>query len=109
MQVIRNYTGLPPPALHEGPPLHIQAGDTIELLRGDAHSLFWQVFPNYNLFKRFSEWFITAYRMKLLSFRNWWNTFSFRDFAWCERKKYVLAFVIFTNAEIAVNINVLKK
>ncbi|EHB17307.1 Guanine nucleotide exchange factor VAV3 [Heterocephalus glaber] len=42
MQVIRNYTGTPPPALHEGPPLHIQAGDTVELLRGDAHSLFWQ-------------------------------------------------------------------
>ncbi|CAH6779505.1 Vav3 [Phodopus roborovskii] len=43
MQVIRNYTGTPPPALHEGPPLHIQAGDTVELLRGDAHSVFWQV------------------------------------------------------------------
>lgn len=43
MQVIKNYTGAPPPALHEGPPLHIQAGDTVELLRGDAHSLFWQV------------------------------------------------------------------
>nr|XP_026236665.1 guanine nucleotide exchange factor VAV3-like [Urocitellus parryii] len=42
MQVIRNYTGTPPPALHEGPPLHIQAGDTVELLRGDAHSRFWQ-------------------------------------------------------------------
>ncbi|XP_075414948.1 guanine nucleotide exchange factor VAV3 [Tenrec ecaudatus] len=42
MQVIRSYTGTPPPALHEGPPLHIQAGDTVELLRGDAHSLFWQ-------------------------------------------------------------------
>uniref|UniRef100_A0A8C4MVV9 Vav guanine nucleotide exchange factor 3 n=1 Tax=Equus asinus TaxID=9793 RepID=A0A8C4MVV9_EQUAS len=42
MQVIKNYTGTPPPALHEGPPLHIQAGDTVELLRGDAHSLFWQ-------------------------------------------------------------------
>ncbi|XP_033718576.2 guanine nucleotide exchange factor VAV3 isoform X4 [Tursiops truncatus] len=42
MQAIRNYTGMPAPALHEGPPLHIQAGDTVELLRGDAHSLFWQ-------------------------------------------------------------------
>nr|XP_045755002.2 guanine nucleotide exchange factor VAV3 [Mirounga angustirostris] len=42
MQVIKNYAGAPPPALHEGPPLHIQAGDTVELLRGDAHSLFWQ-------------------------------------------------------------------
>uniref|UniRef100_A0A5F9DIE0 Vav guanine nucleotide exchange factor 3 n=1 Tax=Oryctolagus cuniculus TaxID=9986 RepID=A0A5F9DIE0_RABIT len=42
MQVIRNYMGTPPPGLHEGPPLHIQAGDTVELLRGDAHSLFWQ-------------------------------------------------------------------
>lgn len=46
MQVIRNYTGTPPPALHEGPPLHIQAGDTVELLRGDAHSRFWQVLSN---------------------------------------------------------------
>lgn len=43
MQAIRSYSGTPPPALHEGPPLHIQAGDTVELLRGDAHSLFWQV------------------------------------------------------------------
>lgn len=43
MQVIKNYTGAPPPGLHEGPALHIQAGDTVELLRGDAHSLFWQV------------------------------------------------------------------
>ena len=42
MQVIRNYTGTPAPGLHEGPPLHIQAGDTVELLRGDAHSVFWQ-------------------------------------------------------------------
>uniref|UniRef100_A0A8C0MP07 Vav guanine nucleotide exchange factor 3 n=2 Tax=Canis lupus familiaris TaxID=9615 RepID=A0A8C0MP07_CANLF len=42
MQVIKNYTGAPPPGLHEGPALHIQAGDTVELLRGDAHSLFWQ-------------------------------------------------------------------
>uniref|UniRef100_A0A2I3HMU5 Proto-oncogene vav n=1 Tax=Nomascus leucogenys TaxID=61853 RepID=A0A2I3HMU5_NOMLE len=42
MQVIRNYSGTPPPALHEGPPLHLQAGDTVELLKGDAHSLFWQ-------------------------------------------------------------------
>ncbi|XP_073090474.1 guanine nucleotide exchange factor VAV3 isoform X1 [Manis javanica] len=45
MQVIRNYVGTPAPALQEGPPLHIQAGDTVELLRGDAHSLFWQVEP----------------------------------------------------------------
>ncbi|EPQ03876.1 Guanine nucleotide exchange factor VAV3, partial [Myotis brandtii] len=42
MQVIKSYTGMPPPAPHAGPPLHIQAGDTVELLRGDAHSLFWQ-------------------------------------------------------------------
>nr|KAF6291995.1 vav guanine nucleotide exchange factor 3 [Myotis myotis] len=42
MQVIKNYTGTPPPAPQAGPPLHIQAGDTVELLRGDAHSLFWQ-------------------------------------------------------------------
>lgn len=45
MQVIRSYAGTPAPAPHEGPPLHIQAGDTVELLRGDAHSLFWQVRP----------------------------------------------------------------
>lgn len=43
MQVIRNYSGTPQPATHDGPPLHIQIGDTIELIRGDAHSLFWQV------------------------------------------------------------------
>ncbi|NXU56986.1 VAV3 factor, partial [Turnix velox] len=42
MQVIRNYSGIPQPAAHDGPPLHIQIGDTIELIRGDAHSLFWQ-------------------------------------------------------------------
>lgn len=43
MQVIRNYNGIPQPATQDGPPLHIQIGDTIELIRGDAHSLFWQV------------------------------------------------------------------
>uniref|UniRef100_A0A5F8H3V2 Vav guanine nucleotide exchange factor 3 n=1 Tax=Monodelphis domestica TaxID=13616 RepID=A0A5F8H3V2_MONDO len=42
MQVIKNYTGNPQPPQQEGPPLHIQLGDTVELLRGDAHSLFWQ-------------------------------------------------------------------
>ncbi|KAK2540363.1 Vav3 [Columba guinea] len=42
MQVIRNYSGIPQPATQDGPPLHIQIGDTIELIRGDAHSLFWQ-------------------------------------------------------------------
>ncbi|KAI1236628.1 hypothetical protein IHE44_0014881 [Lamprotornis superbus] len=42
MQVIRNYNGIPQPAAQDGPPLHIQIGDTIELIRGDAHSLFWQ-------------------------------------------------------------------
>ncbi|XP_009554123.2 guanine nucleotide exchange factor VAV3 isoform X1 [Cuculus canorus] len=42
MQVIRNYNGIPQPATQDGPPLHIQIGDTIELIRGDAHSLFWQ-------------------------------------------------------------------
>ncbi|KAJ7412024.1 Guanine nucleotide exchange factor VAV3 [Pitangus sulphuratus] len=42
MQVIRNYNGIPQPAAQDGPPLHIQIGDTIELLKGDAHSLFWQ-------------------------------------------------------------------
>uniref|UniRef100_A0A8C2UDI0 Vav guanine nucleotide exchange factor 3 n=1 Tax=Coturnix japonica TaxID=93934 RepID=A0A8C2UDI0_COTJA len=43
MQVIRNYKGIPQPAPQDGPPLHIQIGDTIELITGDAHSLFWQV------------------------------------------------------------------
>ncbi|KAF4789607.1 Guanine nucleotide exchange factor VAV3 [Turdus rufiventris] len=43
MQVIRNYNGIPQPGAQDGPPLHIQIGDTIELIRGDAHSLFWQV------------------------------------------------------------------
>jgi len=43
MQVIRNYNGIPQPMTQDGPPLHIQIGDTIELIRGDAHSLFWQV------------------------------------------------------------------
>uniref|UniRef100_A0A8D2NQ99 Vav guanine nucleotide exchange factor 3 n=1 Tax=Zosterops lateralis melanops TaxID=1220523 RepID=A0A8D2NQ99_ZOSLA len=42
MQVIRSYNGIPQPAAQDGPPLHIQIGDTIELIRGDAHSLFWQ-------------------------------------------------------------------
>ncbi|XP_054835996.1 guanine nucleotide exchange factor VAV3 isoform X1 [Eublepharis macularius] len=42
MQVIRNYSGIPQPVPHEGPPLHIQTGDIIELIKGDAHSLFWQ-------------------------------------------------------------------
>ncbi|XP_053893292.1 guanine nucleotide exchange factor VAV3 isoform X2 [Malaclemys terrapin pileata] len=42
MQVVRNYNGVPQPALHDGPPLHIQTGDTIELIKGDAHSRFWQ-------------------------------------------------------------------
>ncbi|XP_007423487.2 guanine nucleotide exchange factor VAV3 [Python bivittatus] len=42
MQVIRNYTGIPQPAPPDGPPLNIQIGDIIELIKGDAHSLFWQ-------------------------------------------------------------------
>uniref|UniRef100_A0A8C8R9C6 Vav guanine nucleotide exchange factor 3 n=1 Tax=Pelusios castaneus TaxID=367368 RepID=A0A8C8R9C6_9SAUR len=42
MQVVRNYNGVPPPASHDGPSLHIQTGDTIELIKGDAHSRFWQ-------------------------------------------------------------------
>ncbi|XP_039340896.1 guanine nucleotide exchange factor VAV3 isoform X1 [Mauremys reevesii] len=42
MQVVRNYNGIPQPAPHDGPPLHIQTGDTIELIKGDAHSRFWQ-------------------------------------------------------------------
>lgn len=43
MQVIRNYSGIPQPSPHEGPPLHLQTGDIVELIRGEAHSLFWQV------------------------------------------------------------------
>lgn len=43
MQVIRNYKGIPQPTPQDGPPLHIQIGDTIELITGDVHSLFWQV------------------------------------------------------------------
>uniref|UniRef100_A0A670Y4S4 SH2 domain-containing protein n=1 Tax=Pseudonaja textilis TaxID=8673 RepID=A0A670Y4S4_PSETE len=42
MQVIRNYTGIPQPVPPDGPPLLIQIGDIIELIKGDAHSLFWQ-------------------------------------------------------------------
>ena len=42
MQVIRNYKGIPQPTPQDGPPLHIQIGDTIELITGDVHSLFWQ-------------------------------------------------------------------
>ncbi|XP_067394438.1 guanine nucleotide exchange factor VAV3 isoform X3 [Emydura macquarii macquarii] len=42
MQVVRNYSGVPPPAPPDGPSLHIQTGDTIELIKGDAHSRFWQ-------------------------------------------------------------------
>ncbi|NXP49506.1 VAV3 factor, partial [Heliornis fulica] len=42
MQAIRHYDGIPQPEPQDGPPLHIQIGDTIELIRGDAHSLFWQ-------------------------------------------------------------------
>ncbi|XP_062834008.1 guanine nucleotide exchange factor VAV3 isoform X2 [Anolis carolinensis] len=42
MQVIRHYNGVPQPSPHDGPPLHIQVGDIIELIKGDAHSLFWQ-------------------------------------------------------------------
>ncbi|XP_018418240.1 PREDICTED: guanine nucleotide exchange factor VAV3 [Nanorana parkeri] len=42
VQVIKNYNGYPPPTINDGPVLNIQVGDTIELLRADAHSLFWQ-------------------------------------------------------------------
>lgn len=64
MQVIRNYNGIPQPAAQDGPPLHIQIGDTIELIRGDAHSLFWQVLyhltNSYILFVQISTsyWYI---------------------------------------------------
>ncbi|XP_078524579.1 guanine nucleotide exchange factor VAV3 [Lissotriton helveticus] len=42
MQVIRSYTGVPQPPSLDGPPLNIQTGDTVEVIRADAHSLFWQ-------------------------------------------------------------------
>ncbi|CAH2311655.1 guanine nucleotide exchange factor VAV3 [Pelobates cultripes] len=42
MQVIRNYCGLPPPSAFDGPPLCIYAGDIIEVMKADAHSVFWQ-------------------------------------------------------------------
>ncbi|XP_040215831.1 guanine nucleotide exchange factor VAV3 isoform X2 [Rana temporaria] len=42
LQVIRNYNGHPSPPISDGPSLAIHVGDTIELLRADAHSLFWQ-------------------------------------------------------------------
>ncbi|KAM4721082.1 guanine nucleotide exchange factor VAV3 [Rhinophrynus dorsalis] len=42
MKVIKNYNGFPPPPAHDGPFLSIQIGNTIELLRADAHSTFWQ-------------------------------------------------------------------
>lgn len=43
MQVIRSYIGVPQPDPLDGPPLHIQIGETVELIKGDAHSFFWQV------------------------------------------------------------------
>ncbi|XP_069497975.1 guanine nucleotide exchange factor VAV3 isoform X2 [Ambystoma mexicanum] len=42
MQVIRSYSGVPPPPSQDGLPLNIQTGDTIEVIRADARSLFWQ-------------------------------------------------------------------
>ncbi|XP_068096145.1 guanine nucleotide exchange factor VAV3 isoform X2 [Hyperolius riggenbachi] len=42
LQAIRNYNGYPAPPVSEGPSLTIQAGDTIELMVGDAHSMFWK-------------------------------------------------------------------
>ncbi|XP_063796182.1 guanine nucleotide exchange factor VAV3 isoform X1 [Pseudophryne corroboree] len=42
LQVIRSYTGFPAPPVNDGPSLIIQVGDTIELIRADAHNLFWQ-------------------------------------------------------------------
>lgn len=70
MQVIKNYTGTPPPALHEGPPLHIQAGDTVELLRGDAHSLFWQVLSTLQCLFLFYSMIYYCLKNKALVFRN---------------------------------------
>ncbi|XP_030062110.1 LOW QUALITY PROTEIN: guanine nucleotide exchange factor VAV3 [Microcaecilia unicolor] len=42
MRVIRNYSGIPQPPYYDGSPLNIQSGDTVEVIRADAHSLFWQ-------------------------------------------------------------------
>ncbi|XP_075473148.1 guanine nucleotide exchange factor VAV3 isoform X2 [Ascaphus truei] len=42
MQVIRGYSGAPPPPAQDRPSLSIQIGDTIEVIRADAHSTFWQ-------------------------------------------------------------------
>ncbi|KAG8555981.1 hypothetical protein GDO81_017888 [Engystomops pustulosus] len=42
LQVIRTYSGYPAPPVNNGPSLTIQIGDTIELIRADPHSLFWQ-------------------------------------------------------------------
>lgn len=73
MQVIRNYNGFPQPAAHDGPPLHIQIGDTIELIRGDAHSLFWQVLHHlangYILFVQIltSYWYIALLTFLILN------------------------------------------
>lgn len=41
MLVIRNYYGVPSPAM--GPALSIQTGDVIELICADIHSPWWQV------------------------------------------------------------------
>ncbi|KAA0719073.1 Guanine nucleotide exchange factor VAV3 [Triplophysa tibetana] len=40
MLVIRDYFGIPSP--HGGPPLSVQMGDIIELVRADPHSSWWQ-------------------------------------------------------------------
>ncbi|XP_041127021.1 guanine nucleotide exchange factor VAV3-like isoform X1 [Polyodon spathula] len=40
MQVIRNYLGVPTP--FEGPPLNIQVGEIVEVIRADVHSSWWQ-------------------------------------------------------------------
>ncbi|XP_039590388.1 guanine nucleotide exchange factor VAV3 isoform X2 [Polypterus senegalus] len=40
MQVIRNYHGVPAPT--EGPALHIQIGDIIEVMHADVHSSWWE-------------------------------------------------------------------
>ncbi|XP_056379373.1 guanine nucleotide exchange factor VAV3 isoform X4 [Hyla sarda] len=42
LQVIRPYNGYPAPPVSNGPSLTIQVGDTIELIRADPHSQFWQ-------------------------------------------------------------------
>uniref|UniRef100_A0A4W3HZN5 Vav 3 guanine nucleotide exchange factor b n=1 Tax=Callorhinchus milii TaxID=7868 RepID=A0A4W3HZN5_CALMI len=42
MQVIRRYNGVPQPPQYAGPPLNIQMGDIIEVVRAEAHYSWWE-------------------------------------------------------------------